>query len=171
MSVRAFQHLLFVVAAAACDRGTAAPQREAAPASLASAATTRECRMVTPADIKAITGAEVHLIARGASPGAGGTCGNYATPDGAAYLGVNVLQTASEYDMAVAAVPQDVYPKRQPVTGLGDQAVLMKDDTGILRYLAALKGNQGVVLFPLGTAGRRMSDAQLRQLAERAISR
>jgi hypothetical protein len=154
---------------AACNRGAAAPQRGAVSASIGSAADTTGCGILTAADIKAITGAEVHLIARGASPGAGGTCGNYATQDNAAYLGVSVLQNASEYDMAVAAVPQDVYPKRRPVAGLGDQAILMKDDTGILRYLVARKGNHGVVLFPLGRAGRKMSDAQLRQLAERAI--
>jgi hypothetical protein len=82
---------------------------------------------------------------------------------------VSVLQDASEYDMAVGAVPLDVYPKRRPGAGLGDQAILMKDDTGILRYLVARKGSHGVVLFPLGRAGRKMSDAQLRQLAERAI--
>jgi hypothetical protein len=170
MSVRVFQHLLVLIAVAACNRGAAAPQRGAVSASIGSAAgTTGECRILSAADIKTITGAKVHLIARGASPGAGGTCGNYATLDNAAYLGVSVLQTASEYDMAVAAVPQDVYPKRRPVAGLGDQSVLMKDDTGILRYLVARKGNHGVVLFPLGRAGRQVSDAQLTQLAERAI--
>jgi hypothetical protein len=170
MWIRDFQHLLVVIAVAACNRGAAAPQGEAVSASAGSPmGTTGECPILPAADIKAITGAEVHLIARGASPGAGGTCGNYATPDNAAYLGVSVLQTASEYDVAVAAVPQDAYPKRRPVAGLGDQAILMKDDTGILRYLVARKGDHGVVLFPLGRAGRQMSDVQLTQLAERAI--
>jgi len=54
--------------------------------------------------------------------------------------------------------------------GLGDQAILMKDETGMLRYLVARKGGRGVALFPLGRAGRAMSDTQLWELAERALA-
>lgn len=171
MSRSVLQRLLLIVCAAGCGKGGAAPRREAAAAPAGSADTaTGECRILTAADIKAITGAEVHLIARGASPGAGGTCGNYATAESDAYLGVNALQGPSAYDMAVAAVPEEIYPKRQAVAGLGDQALLMKDETGLLRYLVARQGGRGVVLFPLGREGRKISDAQLRQLAERALT-
>jgi hypothetical protein len=167
---RGLQGFLLIACFAGCRRGSPTSHRERSDASPSAAEEARECGALTAADIKAITAAVVHLIARSSSAGAGGTCGNYATQDGTAYLGVNALQTASEYDMAVAAVPEDVYPKRQAVPGLGDQAVLMKDDTGMLRYLVARKGSRGVVLFPLGSGVRGISDDQLRQLAARAIA-
>jgi hypothetical protein len=154
--------------ASACGSGTGRPPREAAASSQTDDA--RGCRILTAADIREIAGASVHLIDRGASPGAGGTCGNYATDENDAYLGVNALESASEYAAAVAAVPVDVYPRREAIPGLGDEAVLMKDDTGMLRYLVARKSNRGVVLFPLGRAAQAMSDTQLRQLAERALA-
>ena len=168
MSIRMLQHVLVAVAVAGCgSSGTAAQERTAA--SHQPNAAPPGCAILTPADILAVTGIEVHLIARGQSAGAGGTCGNYATAEGDAYLGVNALETASDYAASVSAVPQDVYPRREGLVGLGDEALLMKDDTGMLRYLVARKGQRGVVLFPLGRKGRAMSDGQLRQLAERAL--
>ncbi|HEY9504999.1 MAG TPA: hypothetical protein VIQ27_03415 [Gemmatimonadales bacterium] len=169
MSVRILQQVLLATAIAGCGGRNTAAQQETASSRSANATPIAGCAILTPADIRGVTGAEVHLIARGDSPGAGGTCGNYATADGAAYLGVNALETASEYATSVRAVPADVYPRREPVAGLGDEAVLMKDDTGMLRYLVARKGQRGVVLFPLGRQGRAMSDGQLRQMAERAL--
>jgi hypothetical protein len=166
---RELQAILLIVSAAGCSRGSASSQRETAASHKVSVESTG-CRVLTAADIKGITGVDVHPIGRGALPGAGGTCGNYASTESDAYLGVNALQTAAEYDMAVAAVPHDIYPKRLPVAGLGDQAVLMKDETGLLRYLVARKGNHGAVLFPLGGGLQEISDDQLRQLAERAIT-
>jgi hypothetical protein len=126
------------------------------------------CNVLTPADIKAVTGVEVEPLPRGSSPGAGG-CANFKTHDGNAYLGVNRYRGSGKYQTAVGSVPESVYPKRTPVTGLGDEAVLMKDETGMLRYLVARKGETTVVLFPL-SAARKMSDDQLRQLAERALA-
>jgi hypothetical protein len=127
-----------------------------------------DCNVLTPADIKAVTGVEVQPLPRGGSPGAGG-CANFKTADGHAYLGVNRYRGPGKYQTAVASVPESVYPKRTPVTGLGDEAVLMKDDTGKLRYLVARKGETTVVLFPLSFT-EPMSDEQLRKLAERALA-
>jgi hypothetical protein len=125
------------------------------------------CNLLTSADIKAVTGTEVQSMDRDPTKGAGGTCGNFKTPDGQAYLGINRLTSSVEYKMALGAVPEDVYPIRRSILGLGDEAVLMKDETQRIKYLVARKGNAGVVLFPLGA---RISDDQLRQLAERALA-
>jgi hypothetical protein len=169
MSVRLVQQLLLAAAIVGCGGHDTDAQQQTASSGSTNAAPVNGCTILTPADIRAVTGIEVHLIARGQSPGAGGTCGNYATAEGDAYLGVNALERASEYTASVSAVPEDVYPQREAVAGLGEEAVLMKDDTGMLRYLVARKGERGVVLFPLGRQGRAMSDGQLRQLAERAL--
>jgi hypothetical protein len=163
------QQLLLIAFVAACGRGPRTSQQETADATSSAAEGAEECSVLSAADIKAITHVDVHLIHRGSTPGAGGRCGNYATADSTAYLGVNELHSASEYQAAVGAVPEDIYPRRQAVPGLGDRAVLMKDDTGMLRYLVALNGTRGVVLFPLGIAVRGISDDQLRQLAAKAI--
>jgi hypothetical protein len=131
------------------------------------AETVEPCNVLTLADIKAVTGVDVQPLARGGSPGAGG-CANFKTADDHAYLGVNRYRGPGKYETAVASVPESVYPKRTPVPGLGDEAVLMKDDTGKLRYLVARKGETTVVLFPLSFK-QPMSDDQLRKLAERAL--
>lgn len=169
MSVRTLPQVLLAAAIAGCGGHDTAAQQATASSRSANAASVNGCAILTAADIGAVTGVEVHLIARGQSPGAGGTCGNYATADGDAYLGVNALERASEYAASVSAVPEDIYPTRTAVAGLGDEAVLMKDDTGMLRYLVARKGERGVVLFPLGRQGRAMSDDQLQRLAEQAL--
>jgi hypothetical protein len=61
-----------------------------------------------------------------------------------------------------------VYPAREAVPGLGEEAMLFKAEGG-LRYLVARQGESGVVLFPLG-AGFAMSDQQLRDLAAKALA-
>ena len=134
------------------------------------------CNVLTPTDVKAVTGQEVQPLAKGESPGAGG-CANFRTPDGHAFLGVDRHRGAGAYRTAVGSVPKDIYPQRSPVPGLGDEAVLMKDDTGRMRYLVARKGETTVVLFPLtydkvvnGKVQYKISDAQLQQLAERALA-
>jgi len=134
------------------------------------------CNVLTVADVKAVTGQDVQPLAKGESPGAGG-CANFRTPDGHAFLGVDRHRGAGAYQTAVGSVPTDVYPQRAPVPGLGDEAMLMKDDTGRMRYLVARKGETTVVLFPLtynkvvnGKVQYKISDAQLQQLAERALA-
>jgi hypothetical protein len=114
----------------------------------ARAADAQTCNVLTPADIKAVTGDDVQPLAKGASPGAGG-CANFKGADGHAYLGVDRHRGAGAFQTAVSSVPQDAYPVRTPVAGLGDEAVLMKDETGRMRYLVARKGENTVVLFPL----------------------
>ena len=143
---------------------------------VARAADAQPCNVLTAADIKAVTGDNVQPLAKGASPGAGG-CANFKDASGHAYLGVNRHRGAGAYQIAVSSVPADVYPDRKPVPGLGDEAVLMKDETGRLRYLIARKGDTTVVLFPLtydkasgGKVQYKISDAQLRQLGERALA-
>jgi hypothetical protein len=107
-----------------------------------------ECLILTAADVKNVTGTQVQQVARGSKPGAGGTCTNYATADGDLSLGVSQLSSISEYQTAIAAVPEDIYPKREKLSGVGDEAVLMKDDSGRMRYLVARKGNQRCRAFP-----------------------
>ncbi|HEX6107650.1 MAG TPA: hypothetical protein VFZ26_18845 [Gemmatimonadales bacterium] len=134
-----------------------------------SAATAAErCDILTAADVQAVTGVAVTRIDRNAAMGAGGTCVNFASPDGRAYLGVNRLESQGEFTASVEAVPSDVYPDRSPVAGLGDEAVLFEGPGG-LRYLVARKGEAGIVLFPLGE-GFEMTDDQLRELASRALA-
>lgn len=112
-----------------------------------------------------ITGTPVKNIPRESQPGAGGTCANFATNDGKLYLGVS---EAPDYKSAVASVPESVYPKREKLAGLGDEAMLMKDSTARLRYLVARKGKHSVVLFPFkqGNPG----DEQLKRLAAAALA-
>ncbi|HWB42258.1 MAG TPA: hypothetical protein VG500_13405 [Gemmatimonadales bacterium] len=126
------------------------------------------CDILTAADVEAATGTTVQRIDRNPSIGAGGTCVNFASGDGQAYLGVNRLTSSGEFQSAVGAVPADVYPAREAVPGLGEEAVLFKAEGG-LRYLVARQGESGVVLFPLG-AGFAMSDQQLRDLAAKALA-
>ncbi len=128
-----------------------------------------QCSILTASDVQQITGKQVQNIATGSKPGAGGRCANYATSDGKLYLGVSQLNSASEYNTAVAAVPESVYPKRDKITGVGDEAILMKDTTGKIRYLVARKGSRGVILFPF--SGSAISDQQLQKLAAVALSR
>ena len=141
---------------------------DAAPARAEAGAAPAECALLTAADVQAVTGVAVVRIERTPEIGAGGTCVNFADPDGRAYLGVNRLDSKAAYAASVSAVPEDIYPTREPVAGLGDEAVFLKGPGG-LRYLVARKGAGGVVLFPLGQ-GFEMTDDQLRELASRALS-
>jgi hypothetical protein len=136
-----------------------------APRAEGSAVTSGDCPMLTAADIKSVTGAQVHPIARLSATGAGGTCGNYATASGENYLGVNQLSSPAEYQASVAAVPADVYPEKETLSRVGDEAVVFKAP-GHIRYLVARSGNRGVVLF---YAGETPTDEQLKQLAIRAL--
>jgi hypothetical protein len=136
-----------------------------------SVASGQVCSIVTVDDVKKITGTDVRNIPRTSKVGAGGGCANYVTSDGKLYLGVSELMSASEYKSYVAAVPDDVYPKREKLTGVGDEAVLMKDNSGKLRYLLARKGNHGVVLFPFYTNHSSPTDDQLKKLAILALTR
>jgi len=126
------------------------------------------CSVLTAEAVQEVTGVAVSRIERNPAIGAGGNCDNFTTPDGQPYLGVNRLDSKWQYTSAVESVPEDLYPSRSPVAGLGDDAVLMSGPGG-LRYLAARKGEAGVVLFPLGQ-GFQMTDDQLRELASRALA-
>jgi hypothetical protein len=150
--------LATVVFAVSCGGGADAPQAGAA----------APCELLSAADVQAATGVAVQRIERAAAIGAGGTCVNFATPDGQAYLGVNRLSSAGEFTSSVAAVPKDIYPKQSPVPGLGEEAVLFSSPEG-MRYLVARQGTSGVVLFPLGE-GFKMSDQQLTDLARQALA-
>ena len=132
------------------------------------AASAGQCNILTAADVQAVTGSTVDRIDRNPAIGAGGTCVNFAAADGQAYLGVNRLSGAQEYAASVNAVPEDVYPDKLPVPGLGEEALLFKGPGG-LRYLVARQGSSGVVLFPLGE-GFKMSDQQLKDLAAKALA-
>jgi hypothetical protein len=128
-----------------------------------------ECAVLTAADIHLATGMVVKAVLRGSTPGAGGTCGNYVTAgSGELFLGINRLSSRREYAASVAAVPREVYPEKRALTGLGEEAVLFVGPG--VRYLVARQGNEGIVIFPL-VDERTLSDAQLRNLAERAMVR
>ena len=125
----------------------------------------QDCSLLTSADVQKLTGTSVKNVPRESQPGAGGTCANFATSDGKLYLGVS---EAPDYNSAVASVPESVYPKRERLAGVGDEAVLMKDSTGRVRYLVARKGKHSVVLFPFKQSNP--SDEQLKKLAVAALS-
>ncbi len=151
--------LLPVLLLADCRAGARGPSADAA------AGDGSECAILTAADIQAITGVAVHAIPRLSAPGAGGTCSNYATAEGDNYLGVNRLTSRSEYQASVSAVPEDVYPEKETLRGVGEEAVVFKAP-GHIRYLVARSGGHGVVLF---YAGQFPTDEQLKQLAVRAL--
>jgi hypothetical protein len=94
--------------------------------------------------------------------------GTNATADDQLYLGVNRLSSADEFRLAIASVPADVYPIRESVEGLGDEAVLFKEPQMSLRYLVARAGARGVVLFHTGASP---SEPQLRALTALALTR
>ena len=131
-------------------------------------ASSQECSILTAADVQTATGTAVHNILKESTPGAGGRCANFATGDGRLYLGVSQLTSASDYNKAVVSVPESVYPNREKLSAVGDEAILMKDTTGRLRYLVAHKGNRGVILFPTYRGGP--TDEQLKKLASAALS-
>jgi len=128
-------------------------------------ASAQDCSLLTAADVQNITGTQVKNVPRDSQPGAGGTCANFATSGGKFYLGVS---EAADYKSAVAAVPESLFPKRDKLVGVGDEAVLMQDSTGRARYLVARKGNHCVVLFPFNRPNP--SDEQLKRLAVAALS-
>ena len=131
----------------------------------ASVASAQQCSLLTAEDVQKITGTQVKTVPRESQPGAGGTCANFVTSDGKMYLGVS---EEADYKAAVAVVPESVYPKRDKLADVGDEAVLMQDSTGRVRYLVARKGKHCVVLFPFGRSNP--SDEQLKRLAVSALS-
>ncbi|HUF35741.1 MAG TPA: hypothetical protein VMN37_07305 [Gemmatimonadales bacterium] len=161
-------HLRLLRAAAVAWLAACGGSPDATPDKSAAGADTGECTLLTAAEVQEVTGVAVSRIERNPSIGAGGTCDNFTTPDGQVYLGVNRLNSQDAYASAVSVVPEDLYPTRSPVAGLGDEAVLFQGPGG-LRYLAARKGDTGVVLIPLGQ-GFQMTDDQLRELASRALA-
>lgn len=100
-----------------------------------------ECPVLTAGDIQAVTGTAVKAVARGSVLGAGGTCGNYVTESGELYLGVNRVSSKGESAASVAAVPQDVYPEKRALAGIGDEAVLFTGPG--VRYLVARHADAG----------------------------
>ncbi len=126
------------------------------------------CTLLTAADVEKLTGTHVQDVPFDSKPGAGGRCANFATDNGRLFLGVSPIAGTAEYATAVAAVPEEIYPQREALKDVGDEAVLMKGSNGMLRYLIARKGSHGVILFPFG---RQLDDAKLKQLATLALSR
>jgi hypothetical protein len=141
---------------------------DAAPADSAADAPAAECALLTASQVQAATGVTVTRIERRPEIGAGGNCVNFTDPDGQVYLAVNRLTSESQYASSISAVPEDLYPTRKAVPGLGDEAILLAGPGG-LRYLVARKGTHGVVLIPAGK-GVEMTDEQLLELASRALS-
>lgn len=127
-----------------------------------------ECPILRSADVKAVTGVEVRAVPRDPMKGFGAGCGNYVTAAGKAYLGVTRLESKGQYAAAVETVPADLYPHKQSLPGLGDEAVLFEDASKTIQYLVARKGSRGVVLFSF--AGAKLSDGHLRELAARAVA-
>ena len=158
---------LFLVAAAALVVGAAC---SSAPAAVTTTkAGSDECSVLSAQAIQSVTGTSVRGVARGAFVGAGGTCANYVDGAGAPYLGVNRLVSKAEYSRSLAAVPEGIYPVRQSLGGVGDEAILFADAASNphLRYLVAHAGERGVVIFPF--SGSNITDDQLRELASAAL--
>lgn len=134
-----------------------------------------ECNALTPADIKAVTGADVQPLPSGGSPEHG--CPVIKETNGQPYLAVERHRGPDKYQLTVKALPPDIYAKTTPVPGLGDEAVLLTDTTGRLRSLVARKGEVTVMVSPRtydkvsgGKVQQRISDAQLKQLAQKALA-
>lgn len=133
------------------------------------AAAAGPCDILTAEDVQAVTGTAVTRVEQDASVGLGGDCANFVDTAGEPYLGVNRI-AGKDYEFAVEMVPDFIYETREPLAGLGDEAILLSAGDSGMRYLVARAGEKGVVLFPLGE-GLQMTDAQLRGLAERALAR
>jgi hypothetical protein len=148
------------------DRGEAPPQGSTPPDRASAAG---PCDILTAEDVQEVTGTTVTRVERDASVGLGGDCANFVDAEGEPYLGVNRI-AGKDYDFTVEMVPEFMYDVREPLSGLGDEAILLSAGDSGVRYLVARTGEQGVVLFPLGD-GVMMSSEQLRRLAERALAR
>ena len=127
-----------------------------------------QCSILTSEDVQKIAGVHVQNVPFNSKPGAGGKCANFAADNGRLYLGVSQLSSAADYAAEVAAVPQAVYPERTKLTGVGDEAILMKGANGSLRYLVARNGERGVIMFPFD---QQPIDDMLKKLAARALTR
>lgn len=153
-------------ASTGAQASTAAQQKPAA------AAADSECPALTASDVKAITGQDVHPIAH--MPFANIVqCGNYAVDSGKQLVAINMVKSASSYQSELKSVPNDMYPQRVDLPGIGDEAVLFKSapgGTGSMRYLLARKGDKGVILMPF-TAAKDVTDEMLTKMLETAISR
>ena len=169
--MRAMKMLVLALAAAGGCDGTPDQTGEQGAAS-APAAATESCEVLAPEDIQSVTGTAVTRVAYDPSQGLGGNCGNFADAEGEPFLGVSRLATRQDFTQTVESTPADMYPTRQPLPGLGDEAILLSGGEGRfrLRLLVARRGERGVVLFPL-LDGMSMPDDQLQALAERALSR
>lgn len=132
----------------------------------ASFARAQSCPTLSAADVEKISGVHVQQVPFGSKPGAGGKCANFAMDNGRLFLGVSGLASAADYATAVAAVPQVIYPQRESLKDVGDEAVLMKGAGGAPRYLVARKGDHGVIIFPFGP---QPDDTKLKQLAVAAL--
>jgi hypothetical protein len=87
--------------------------------------------------------------------------------NGKLYLGISVVSSRAELD--ASAPPSQVYPVKQPISGLGDEATLYKTDAaGKVRFLVVRKSDKGFTMAPFSQS---ISDEQLTQLAGKAVSR
>ena len=161
--------IMLAAGAISCGGGGGETVEQEPQSAAAASPASGECDLLTAEDVQSATGIAVSRVDRDPMRGLGGTCGNFVDANSEPYLGVNRHTSSGDYATAVNAVPQDLYPTRAPVSGLGDEAMLMSGEGG-LRYLVAREGDLVVVLFPLGK-GMGMSDDQLRALAERTLSR
>lgn len=126
-----------------------------------------DCPALTPADIKSVTGVDVHAVPRLSQPGAGFTCANYDTADGKLFVGISLANSTGELQAMVP--PDGVYPVKTTLSGVGDSATLYKTDAaGTVRFLLASKGGKGFALAPFTTA---ITDDQLTRLAHTAAGR
>jgi hypothetical protein len=117
----------------------------------------QSCSLLSAADVEKISGVHVQDIPFNSKPGAGGKCANFAIDNGRLFLGVSQLEAAS-YSAEVASVPQAVYPQRENLQGVGDEAVLMKGSNGSLRYLVARKRPWHRAFPVWAGAGRREAE-------------
>lgn len=160
---------LFVLAVAALPalacRGERAGGADSTRVDTAEASATAEpspCRLVSAGDVRAITGTDVRLVERGSVEDADGDCANFVAPDGAMYLAVSELESMTEFTSALSAPPPDRFPIRTALTGLGDEAMLYRDEESADRYLVTRVGERGAALVALDDS---ITEDQLRELA------
>ena len=98
-------------------------------------------------------------------------CGNYAVADGHTFLGINMITSGSRYKSELAMAAKDL-KEHQDLTGIGDEAVLLKDTTGYgikPRYLLARKGDKGVILMPM-CASKDVTDEMMTKMLATVVS-
>jgi hypothetical protein len=127
-------------------------------------------QFLTPADIKAVTGADVRPMSSQEVVCFIGNCGAYATQSGQTYMMINMLTGQQEIELARQNVSPIIFKDHEQPVGIGDRADLFKDnaESTVLRVLIVQQGDNAVSLAPF-IGWDSISDQQLFDLATLAL--